>query len=285
MPVTCDNPLLVFNRVRVDFLIAGSARVTWELSDHFHAPEPWTFQLQEAESDLPQANWVDAGAPVQNTCFIVDPEVRARFGKELNIFYRIKLTDAVGVVYISQPADVLGNLDFKSWNYAKEIARKEVIRLKALKVGVQAWLLKIKRSGTPCPVCLDQFTQEVTNSNCPTCYGSRWEGGYYEAEPLIFGDITAEETYHQRATEEGMGMVAPMIVRGMFIHHPYLSTMDIIVHHSSDVRYHIHNVKPRTHVRTVPVLIVADLRPVPFDNIVYKFPVPRTYPDCPVPGC
>jgi len=285
MSVICDNPVVVFNRLKVDSLVAGQTRVTWEISDHFHAPEPWTFQLQEAESDLPQANWVDAGLPVQNTCFTLDPVVRAKFGKELNIFYRVKLTDANNVVYISEPIDGYGNLDFKSWNYAKELGRKELIRLRALKVGVEAWLLKIKRSGTPCPDCLDQFTQEVTNSNCPVCYGSRWEGGYYTPEPLVFGDITAEETYNQRATEENLGMVAPMTVRGMFVFQPYLSTMDIIVNHTTDVRYHVHNIMTRTHVRGAPVLIVADLRPVPFDNVVYKFSVPRVFPACPVPGC
>lgn len=285
MAVVCDNPLVVFDRVRVDFLVAGTARIGWEISEHFHAPEPWTFQLQEAESDLPQANWVDAGTPVTNTCFAIDPVVRAKFGKELNIFYRVKLTDANGVVYTSDVAYVVDDLDFKSWHYAREIGRKELLRLRSLRVGRESWLLKIKRSGTPCHVCLDQFTQEVTNSNCPTCYGSRWEGGYYTPEPLIFGDITAEETYLQRATEEGLGMTAPQIIRGMFVQYPYLATMDVIVNQSTDVRYHVHNVATRTHVRGVPVLMVADLRPIPFDNVVYKFPVPRVYPACPVPGC
>lgn len=285
VPVVCDNPLVVFERVTVDFVVTGGARINWYISPHFHGPEPWTFQAQEAESDLPQANWNDFGAPVQNTCFIIDPTWRAKFGKEPNIFYRIKLTDADGVIYTSEAINVLDRLDFKSWHYFMEIQRKELIRLRALRVGVEAWLLKIKRSGTPCYSCLDQFTQEVTNSNCPVCYGSRWVGGYYAPEPLVYGDITAEEIYNQRATEDGMGMVAPMTVRGMFIASPYLATMDVIVNHHTDVRYHVHNVMMRTHVRGVPVLRVADLRPIPFDNVVYKFPIPRTYPPCPVPGC
>lgn len=285
MPVLCENPLVVFDRIVVDFVIIGGARVEWYISEHFHGPEPWTFQLQTAESDLPQANWSNVGDPVQNTCFIIDPTARATFGKEPNIYYRIVLTDGNGVSYTSNAINVVDRLDFRSWHLWVELQRKELIRLRALKVGVEAWLLKIKRSGTPCPVCLDQFTQEVTNSNCPTCYGSRWEGGYYAPEPSVYADITAEENYHQRATEDGMGMVAPMIVRGMFISYPHMSTMDIIVNHHTDVRYHVHNIMMRTHVRGVGALYVADLRPVPFDNVVYKFPVPRTYPGCPVPGC
>jgi hypothetical protein len=285
MAVLCENPLVVFERVTVDFVVTGGARINWYVSPHFHGPEPWSLQVQTAESDLLQANWVDVGTPVQNTCFVIDPEWRVKFGKEPNIFYRVKLTDADNVTYTSEAIHALDRLDFKSWNYFLEIQRKELIRLRALNVGVNAWLLKIKRSGTPCQVCLDQFTQEVTNSNCPTCYGSSWEGGYYEPEPLVYADITGEETYLQRATEDGMGMVAPMTVRGMCLANPHLITMDIIVNHHTDVRYHVHNVSPRTHIRGVPTLVTVDLRPVPFDNVVYKFPVPRTYPPCPVPGC
>lgn len=286
MPVPCDNPLVVFDRVRVDFLIAGNARVTWDISSHFHAPEPWIFQIQEAESDLDQANWVDAGSPVTNTCFALDPIARATFGKELNIFYRVKLTDGNGVIYYSLPAVVFGNLDFRSWNLAKEISRKELLRLRALQVGVEGWLLKVKRSGTPCPACLDQFTEEVTNSNCPVCFGTRWVGGYYDPQPLIFADVTLEGIYQQRATEEGVGMVNPQIVRGMFVAQPYLSTMDVWVNQSSDVRYHLHEVKPRTFIRDVPILVTADMRPIPHDNVIYKIPVPRLYPGCPTTsGC
>jgi hypothetical protein len=102
---------------------------------------------------------------------------------------------------------------------------------------------------------------------------------------MIFADVTAENNYQQRATEDGMGMVNPKIITGLFVAQPYLSTMDIWMSNSSDVRYHIHEVRPRTHVRGVPVLVVADMRPVPFDNVVYTLPVPRTFPDCPIVRC
>ena len=285
VPVTCDNPLIVFNRIYVDFLIQGSARVTWEISPHFHAPEPWTFQIQESETDIPDGNWVNAGDPVQNTCFALDPIPRATFGKELNIFYRVQLTDANGVIYYSDPATVFGHLDFRSWNHAREIIRKERLRLKALRVGIPGWLLKIKRSGTPCPSCLDPLTQEVTNSNCPVCFGSRWSGGYYTPQPDIFADVTFEPNYQQR-DEQGMGMVNPKSVNGMFVGQPYLSTMDVWVNDTSDVRYHIHGVNVRTGIRGVPLLVVAEMRPIPSDNVVYTFPVSRTFPPCPTkPGC
>lgn len=286
MTVPCANPLVVFDRVTVDFLVAqAGARVFWFISDHFNAPEPWTFQLQVAESDLPQANWTNTGTPVQNTCFTTDPNAQGQFGKGYNVFYRVILTDANNMQYVSPVATVYGNLDFRSHNFARELVRKELVRLGALMVGVEGWLLKIKRSGTQCPCCLDQYTGEVINSNCECCYGSRWLGGYYAPQPMVYTDITAESRYYQRATEDGMGMVNPQSVKGMFVALPYLSTMDVWVNNSSDVRFHIHQVQPRTYIRDVPILVVAELRPIPHDNVVYKFPIPRTYPGCPIPGC
>jgi hypothetical protein len=285
MSVTCDNPLVVFDRVRVDFLVPGNARVYWDISSHFHEPEPWSFQLQEGETDLEQGNWVDVGAPVVNTCFALDPTRRASFGKELNIFYRVKLTTASGNTYVSPASEVLSHLDFQAWNYAKEIARKEMIRLKGLRVGVEGYLLKIKRSGTPCDVCLDRFTGEVTNSNCTTCFGSRWIGGYYTPQPAIYGDVNAEDNYQVRETEENLGMSNPQIVQAMFVADPYLSTMDVFVNSVTDVRYHVHNIKIRTHVRGAAVLTVVDLRPIPFDNVVYSYLIPRPDRGCPLPEC
>ncbi len=155
--------------------------------------------------------------------------------------------------------------------------------MRDLRVGSEGFILKAKRSGTPCDECLDEFTGEVTNANCPTCFGLRWAGGYYAPEPNVVGDLTEEDNYLQRAQDNDLGMINPQTVRGMFVNTPFLSAMDIWVHKFSDVRYHVHNIHPRTHIRSVPILMVVDLKPIAFDNVVYTFPVVRADPaPCPV---
>src|SRR5262245_19796039 len=102
-----------FELVNADFMIEGNTRVSWTMRQNFAAPSPYTFQLQVGETGSNYADdWVNIGAPVQNTYLIVDPVKRA-FGKQLTVHYRVQLTDNNGTVYVSQPSVVLGALNFK----------------------------------------------------------------------------------------------------------------------------------------------------------------------------
>jgi hypothetical protein len=272
MMETCNN--CIFERVQVDFLMLGGARITWDVSPHLHAPAPWSFQLQVAESDVDGANWVSVGAPVTNSFFAIDPTRRA-FGKELNVFYRVILTTGDSQQFISPVGVVMGNLDIRTWREAHEITRKELLRLKALRVGIDGFFLKVKRSGVECPDCIDQNTNIVTDSNCPTCYGTHWTGGYYDPVPAVFGDVGYATVFLSRDLEQGQGLNNPQEVAGMFVAMPYMSTNDVWVNKSSDLRYRITEVSARTYARGVPILSNAKLRPIPFDNVIYQFPVPR----------
>jgi hypothetical protein len=263
-----DTP--VFRRVAVDFMTLGGARIQWELEPRFHALEPFTYQLQTAESDVAGANWTNAGPPVTNVFSVIDPTRRA-YGKELNVFYRVKLTTFLGEEYTSPAAAVLGNLDIRSWRWAREFVRKEMLRLKNLHVGIDGVLLKTKRSGTPCPTCLDPFTTEVTDSGCPDCYGTRWLGGYYAPVPAIFGDVNQGNRYFQRDLS-GEGMVNPDAQEGMFLALPFLSTGDIWINKDTDNRFHVHEIKVRVHLAGVPILTYVQLRTIPTDNVVYTVP-------------
>jgi hypothetical protein len=267
------GPPGVFERVTVDYIVTGCARVEWTISSHFHDPEPWEFQLQVAEADIASANWIDVGPPVTNSFFTTDPNQRW-YGKEENAFYRVKLTTPNGT-YFSSSISTEGKLPFKLWNFAREIVRKEILRLRALGVGIEGWLLKAKRSGVPCTQCLDPRTGEVTDSNCATCYGQRWVGGYYTPIPTIFGDIAPSNSYLNRQIEGGEGMVNVRTTQGIFVASPFIAMNDVWVNKTSDDRYHIHNVDPLTHVRGVSLIVKAELRLIPSDNIIYRFPVPN----------
>lgn len=263
----------VFLSINVDFLVLGGARISWTISPRMNELEPWWFQIQVAESEEPTSNWVNVPPAVANTFFKIDSTRRA-YGKELNVFYRVLLTTAALNTYISPPAVVLGDLDFQSWNRAREIIRKERLRLNQLHVGAEGYILKSKQSGTPCPVCLDQFTKEVTDSNCPTCFGQRWVGGFYAPTVATFVDLNPESVSFQRDVESGHAMINPQAVEGLFLAEPFMSTTDIWVSKTSDVRYYMSEIKVRTHMKHVPLLSHVTLRPIPFDQVVYSVPVP-----------
>jgi hypothetical protein len=265
------GPPLGFERVSVSYLVAGCGTVYWEISPHLHDNTPWSFQLQVSESDTPNANWTNVGSPVINTYSLQDTTQRW-FGKSQNAFYRVVLTTANNT-YNSNPVDVKGKLDWHNWQIGREIIRKEMLRLRQLRVGTEGWLLKAKRSGTTCPTCTDPYTKETTDSQCLTCYGVGYVGGYYTPVPTIYGDISPDQDYPNRDLESGEGMVNQKITKGIFVAAPEIAMRDIIVNKTSDIRQQVHAVKTITHLRGVPLLLEAELRMIPSDNIAYYVPL------------
>lgn len=270
--VPCVKP--VFDRVFVDYLTLGCTQVSWDINSHFREQEPWVFQLQEAESDIATANWSNIGSPVTNSFLAIDPS-QQYCGKEETAFYRVAVTTALGNTYYSNPEPAEGILDFKNWHFAQEIIRKENLRLRRLGVGQEGFLLKAKRSGTPCPDCLDPRTGEVTDSNCTTCFGQRWVGGFYDPISAYYGDFPPSDRYLHRELEQGQGMVNTMITQGIFTGLPFLAMGDVFVNSTSDIRYQVHSIKVLTHIKGVPVIQMVELRRIPTSWIVYQIPVPN----------
>src|SRR6185369_12176846 len=94
-----------FNRLIVDYIYAGNARVVWEMQRHFIDPLPHTFQLQVGHTpDNAATDWVDVGSPVQDAFFTVDPTKRL-FGKFKDLHYRVKITTPAGTYY-SEPTPI-----------------------------------------------------------------------------------------------------------------------------------------------------------------------------------
>lgn len=279
MPSPLMPPPIVFDRVAVDYQVRGPTRVRWSINSHFQLPSPWTFQLQCAEANvLPTAssNWVDVGPPLVNVFETIDNEVKLPTGKEQLVFYRVVLTTADNQVFYSPIAAIYGDLDFKSNSIANEIVRKEDLRHRRLKASVEGYILKARRSGTPCPVCLDPRTGEVTDSKCPTCFGTRWEGGFFAPMPAVYGDLGLIGEVHLRRDLQVDGMVMPFNTRARFLAAPFITAYDVWVNKTSDDRYFIHPYQVVAQIRGVPLIIDAELRRIPYDDIVYRVPVPRS---------
>src|SRR6059058_5322404 len=100
-----DGPII--NRLSLIPPLFGNVRVTpgagagagavvsWDMACGFNEPLPHTFQLQVGRSNLSTFvndgsgrvdDWADAGAPVQNTFYVVDTTGRL-FGKTADLFY------------------------------------------------------------------------------------------------------------------------------------------------------------------------------------------------------
>lgn len=261
-----------FTRVTVDYAIRGTARVSWSLESRFYEPEPWSFQLQVAEADILDDNtiWTNVGSPVVGGYEKTDTEARA-YGKKQDVYYRVVLTTNIANVYNSPSATVLGNIGEHQWNIYQELVRKEDLRLRRLEVGIEGYLLRRKQSGTPCPACTNPFTDEQTDSQCPTCFGTRFEGGYYAAQSSVYADPGLFGNEHRVDLQARGSTNIPTKAKARFLASPDINTFDIWVNKSTDVRYNIRGANAIGAVQGLPVSHEVLLELIPFDSVVYSF--------------
>lgn len=262
-----------FDRVYADHLVEGNTRVYWELKPDFGGKRPYAFQLVVGESGNPLADdWVEVGPELTDTYTTVDTERRAR-GMQLTVHYRVRLTDANGFVYYSPPVSVLGNLSARDWLNAREMLRQQRLRLKAF-AGVRGFLLKRKRAGTPCYLCIDPGSNTILDSDCQVCHGTRFVRGYFKAMPLVYADT--EETPFSEARTVETGTAMPLLVQATFLGTPLLSTDDLWVDGDSDRRYSIRTVQVVVRVRSLPILSRVTMRQLDLDDAAYKIPLEGT---------
>ncbi len=261
----------VFDRVHVSYIVRGGTTVIWDLLPTFSDPLPWVFTLQAGLSGNPAADdWQDVGLPVENVCYAVDGEQRA-WGKTNIVHYRVKL-ETPNKLYYSDPTGGLGVLDTNGWKIAREIARKE--RLRHHQATCQGWLLKQRRSGAACH-CRDFQTEEVRDPNCPTCWGTGYQCGYFRPMDCVWADL-APRTRRKHLDDQGeRGVISNITVAARMLQVPLLSEYDVWVNDRTDDRYYIHSIENIAEVRGVPVIANVELRPAPFTDVVYSIPIPR----------
>lgn len=81
---------------------------------------------------------------------------------------------------VQSPPTTLDNLGTSFVNLRiTEIQRREWLLLRKF-VGVEVLLFRRKVYGTRCHECYNEDTKRVDKDRCLTCYGTSWEGGYYE---------------------------------------------------------------------------------------------------------
>lgn len=273
-----------FRRVSVDHMIRGVTRVWWQLEPTFAEAGPYTFQIQRSDTGLPNAeNWKDVGPPVVNTVYAVDEKQRDA-GDLIVTHYRVTLSTPTGK-YISAPASCFGELDESDWLRAREIIRKEMLRHQ--KVSVGGYLIKVFRYGKPCGRCRDQLTQEPSDSYCPVCFGTNYEGGYHPALALQCWDLSPQVIQENSDDQlKGSTRENPYITARV-IGFPGINYKDVWVNGSTDERWRIDQIQVAAAIRGVPLIYEARMGLLPFTHVAYKLPLtdePLEAPTLPIIG-
>jgi hypothetical protein len=268
LPV-CDN---AFDRVVVSYMTRGGTVIFYELKHSFLDPGPYTFTLQVGQSDNPLADdWIDVGLPVTNIFYMVDPAQRI-WGKTKWCFYRIQLTTLAGT-YLSEPTGLWGTLEFRWWRIARERLRQEILALKKGPGGQLGYLLKRRVTGTPCPVCLDPLTKEITNDACPYCFGTGFYCGYFYPAGCTWVSMSPRRVHYNQ--DPTRGTTADTTVKSHMANIWMVTEQDIWVNKVSDDRWFVHSVENTVEVRGVPISADVEMRLIPASSPIYGIKIPQ----------
>jgi hypothetical protein len=266
-PPQCE---FVFDRVHVSYLIRGGARVMWDIVPEFSDPLPWTFQLQVGKTANNAADdWTDVGLPADNSFYAIDSAQHV-FGRTQFTHYRVKLSTTIDTYY-SQPTNGLGVLDRRDWRLATEAVRQERVRNRLeSQVG---YLLKRRSSGLRCTLCTEHQTAETLDPNCPQCFGTGFQCGYYYPMPCVYADIGPKATYTH--LDPNRGTVNDIVVQARMLMVPLLESLDVWVSKKTDDRYYIHEIQSIAERKGIPLIANVKLRPAPYSDVIYDIEIPE----------
>lgn len=244
--------------------------VEWRLSDSFRFGDPTSlmFFVEWAPSG---GDWtrLNAASPVTNTCLYLDT-VKRRCGLKNLIYYRVVAEDGA-TEYISKPAHTMGVWSDHDRLVARDVLRKEYLRLKQYAAPLGN-LIKRRERGKKCTQCADpDIPGEPVSSLCDTCYGTGFVHGYYAGIPMY---VSTEQLPASREDVSLPFGNQDTVAKGFrTVAFPRLSAYDIWIQEGSNQRYVFRVVKVEVEVKGVPLVYTGDMRLIPAAHIEYSVPL------------
>lgn len=271
----CD----VITRTEVWRMAGGDTTICWEIADSFVSPNPAAPYQFFVDLGRPGTDeWIALNStPVVDDCCYNDPCARDQTDGA-DVMYRVRLvvplTDGTCAVYKGEPIGTFGRLAKHDWLRARDIVRREYLQQREIE-GTAGFLLKRKKFGLRCDVCAEWDTKEVTDSDCPNCYGTGLVGGYY-AGVEYWMTLNADWKHRINVATEPRGTNKDIIKAARCIFWPPLSTKDIWVRADNDRRYIIDNFVSIAEIRGVPMIVTAQIRLAPASDVIYNVPIEGT---------
>lgn len=265
-----------FRRLMVDHLFHGTTRVWWHLESSFKDGGPHTFQLQAGYTGNQNAlDWVDVGAPGVNAYYLDDDTTREHAGKRLLTHYRVVMQTPT-TKYVSNPQGIWGLLNNKDWNTAREIIRKERLRLGL--VSCNGYLLRKMRYGVASTANTDTLTGEIIDSGYRGSWGTAFKVGYHPPVPMDVDFLGQNIIEFRGGADPSRHSSQPTEFVVRVVAFPDIAKEDVWVDGDTDQRWIIHDINIDARIRGVPLIYKVNMRLVPHNNVIYQIPVdPRSY--------
>lgn len=269
--VITDN---AFSTVRVVHTFNGNTSVYWETYDEDLYTLPATIEW----SRTPNGTWheVDNALAIAEG-HVIDPRKRL-YGKEINLFYRVRLDAGGGKFIYSFPMQIGYDYTKTTW-----LKFKEMLRLADLSYGknnplaINICILKRRIHGRRCKACIDRGSGHRVNTDCLVCYGTGVVRGYYPAYPMRL--LEGKKTRKYKYADEMSGMDLDSRRTGTVISYPVqVDERDIIVNTGTGERFLVSalknsNLENHTQVANLVLIQQFDFDIISSENIAYKVPL------------
>lgn len=147
---------------------------------------------------------------------------------------------------------------------ASEIQRREYMLLSKF-AGIKSFFFKKRNFGMRCTRCWNETQEKVMDDHCPVCFGTSWEGGYFDPLPL-FVQYDASPNSKLKSFH---GDMEPNSISGWTIALPEIHADDVIIRTGDFIPYKIVAVTS-TELQTRPVRQTMSLTQLSKNDIENK---------------
>lgn len=190
--------------------------------------------------------------------------------KQQNTYYKVVLQQDKKK-YESDSVATFTKLERREYGLLSRMMTLEFHRMYNVGNGLKAIVSKPLLKGTVCE-CIDAETnQKLGSSQCESCYGQKFEGGYQEpVETYLKIEDQKQQVKHEQS---GMGTNDTVVIQIRILAFPELRKNDLITIPESDERYLVTDVDIKRFKAAVPFIYIVSAERLRREDVRYKYDI------------
>lgn len=249
---------------------SSGIKLFWELFPVLSPSEqPFAFSIYRASGVPPVEDFTLINTVIDDWTY-TDTSY-TEHSKRYNISYKLVLRTKT-TEYNSEIISILGNIQQHNKNYIKAILRRAHISRRSVQ-PYRSLFLKRRHFGIKCS-CVDPITEEITKTDCQSCYGTGILGGYWKTSvPVVLITSSPLSNTIMHDTSQNVGSVSPGIMRVKVAYPMIIDQYDALIHLSTGNRFYITGVQVSAEVEGFPIVYDLEIRLAERKDVLYQYPV------------
>jgi hypothetical protein len=261
--------VITITNIQVRSFDLGYLDLYWDVSPCHEDVNNYEFVVEKSDNEL--GPYYDLTVPFVDRYHIRDSTVSGQHAYYNKIYYRVRVQERGDTSNSRTFPDIGGaKLAAKPDLAALEMARINNLKLKEF-IGRKVWIFPRRKSGQRCGTCFDEVSQRKLLSNCSTCFGTGWVGGYHapvEAYALIV--TPNEQTIHANIGNINLENTSMMLGN-----YPEISEGDVVVE-AENIRWRVAATISKVAKARALIRQQAPIHRIPKSDIEFMLPMNLT---------